>query len=109
MTNFNKAYIAEIIKNSRKRAGIEQAQLAEIAGISEKHLSKIETGKNYPSLDNFLKMVQALNITLEDLGIKIDGQDFKEKVELEKIINTSTKKQIEAYLDIVKQLKKHIK
>ena len=109
MSNFDKIYIATILKNARKRSNLKQSQLAEITGISEKHLSKIETGKNYPSLDNFLKMVEILNISLSDLGINNKNTDSKEKEELIKIINTSSQNQIEAYLDIVRSAKRHVK
>ena len=52
--DFDKKYIAQILQNARKQKHLKQSELAEMIGISEKHLSKIETGKNYPSLDNFL-------------------------------------------------------
>lgn len=109
MSNFEKSFIAQVIKNSRKNAGLKQSQLAELAGISEKHLSKIETGKNYPSLDNFLKIIEVLNISLNELGINIKDKDSKEKEELTKIINTSSQKQLKAYLDMIKAINKHIK
>ena len=108
MTNFDKIYIATILKNARKQANLKQSELAELTGISEKHLSKIETGKNYPSLDNFLKMIEVLNISLDDLGISTTKIDSNKKEELIKIINTSTQKQVEAYLDIIKSTRKHI-
>ena len=60
--DFDKKYIAQILQNARKRKHLKQSELAEIIGISEKHLSKIETGKNYPSLDNFLKIIEVLGL-----------------------------------------------
>ena len=51
--NIDKKVIAQIIQDSRRKAGLKQSELAEKIGISEKHLSKIETGKNYPALDTF--------------------------------------------------------
>ena len=56
MLYFDKTFIADKIKYRRKKLGLTQSELAEKIGISEKHLSKIETGKNYPSLDNFFKI-----------------------------------------------------
>lgn len=67
-------YIAQVIQNARKQKGLKQSQLAEMVGISEKHLSKIETGKNYPALDNFLKMVEILNLSLKDFGLNITDE-----------------------------------
>ena len=64
----DKEFIGKTIQNIRKRANIKQNELAEKIGISEKHLSKIETGKNLPSLDNFLKMAEVLKFSLDDFG-----------------------------------------
>ena len=68
------------------------------------HLSAIIS-----SLDNFLKMVEVLNISLADLGINNKNTDSIEKEELIKIINTSSQSQIEAYLDVIRSVQKHIK
>lgn len=107
MVYCDKEYIAQIIQNARKQKGLKQAQLAERVGISEKHLSKIETGKNYPALDNFLRMVEILNLSMKDFGLdNVDDVSLKRQY-LYKIINTSSEKQIEIYCDIIKALQKH--
>ena len=91
MVEFDKKIIGKIIQNFRKDAGIKQSELAEKIGISEKHLSKIETGKNYPSLDNFLRMASILNFNLEDFGIKNANIENGVKKELFNIIQSSSK------------------
>lgn len=55
MSNVDKLYVGRVIRQKRKDLGLKQSELAEMVGISEKHLSKIETGKNYPALDNFFQ------------------------------------------------------
>ena len=40
----NKETIAKVIKNKRQESNLTQIELAEKIGISEKHMSKIETG-----------------------------------------------------------------
>ena len=104
----DKEYIAKVIQNARKRKGLKQSQLAEKVGISEKHLSKIETGKNYPSLDNFFKMVDVLNLSLNDFGMDIADNVSSQKLQLQKIINTSSEKQLAIYADMIDTLQKHI-
>ena len=105
---FDKKYIAQVIQNARKQKGLKQSQLAEMIGISEKHLSKIETGNNYPALDNFLRIVQVLNLSLKDFGLNNDTEPSKQKQHLQKIINTSTEKQLNIYSDIIDTLKKYM-
>lgn len=106
--NFNKEYIAKIIKNARKAKNLKQSELAESIGISEKHLSKIETGKNYPALDNFFRLIEILDLTLNDFGVKELNKFSATKTELQKIINTSSEQELEIYLEIIDTLKKHI-
>lgn len=105
---FDKKYIAQVIQNARKQKGLKQSQLAEMIGISEKHLSKIETGNNYPALDNFLRIVKILDLSLKDFGLNDEAESSKYKRHLQKIINTSTEKQLSIYSDVIDTLKKHI-
>ena len=106
--DFSKEYIAKIIKNARKAKNMKQSELAENIGISEKHLSKIETGKNYPALDNFLRLIEILDLSLNDFGLKEVNKISATKIQLQKIINTSSEQELKIYLEIIDTLKKHI-
>ena len=54
------------IKELRKVKGLSQDQLSEKVGIDPKHLSRIEVGKGYPSLDTLGSIGQALNVEIRD-------------------------------------------
>lgn len=54
------------IKEMRKAKGLTQDQLSEIVGIDPKHLSRIEVGRNYPSLDALKRMAAALHVEIRD-------------------------------------------
>ena len=82
MSNVDKLYVGRVIRQKRKDLGLKQSELAEMVGISEKHLSKIETGKNYPASNkNKLKM----------------------------IVNIATEQQVNMYLDMIEVINHHIK
>ena len=104
----DKKFIAQIIQDSRRKASLTQAQLAENIGISEKHLSKIETGKNFPALDTFIKILNALNLTLTDFRLQNLCESNTKKEQLQKIIENSSKKQIDTYTDVISALMKHV-
>lgn len=55
------------IRELRRRAGLTQEQLAELLGIDQKHMSRIELGKSYPSLDRLERIANAVNIPLPGL------------------------------------------
>ena len=57
----SKQYLGKRIQELRKQSGLKQSELAEMANIDCKHLSKIECGIAYPSLDLLDKIAKILN------------------------------------------------
>ena len=55
--------IAEIIK-ARKSKGLTQKELAQSLGFKQQVISRIETGREIPSLSNVLKISDALGLEL---------------------------------------------
>ena len=55
------------IRELRKARGMTQDQLADILDIEQKHVSLIELGKSYPSLDRLAHIAEALQVTLPSL------------------------------------------
>ena len=54
------------IKEFRKLRKLSQEQLAEKVNIDSKHLSRIEVGRGFPSLDTLENLAKALNVELKD-------------------------------------------
>uniref|UniRef100_C6E135 Transcriptional regulator, XRE family n=1 Tax=Geobacter sp. (strain M21) TaxID=443144 RepID=C6E135_GEOSM len=54
------------IKELRKGRKLSQEELAELIGIEPRHMSRIEVGKSYPSLDRLERIAMALNVDLRD-------------------------------------------
>ncbi len=52
------------IKEFRKARGLSQEQLAEMVGIEQKHVSRLEVGKSYPTIDRLEKIAEALDIPI---------------------------------------------
>ncbi len=57
--------LADIILFHRKRSGLTQVELAELAGVGKNMVYQIEGGKLSVQLDNVLKVLQVLNIELD--------------------------------------------
>ncbi len=51
-----------ILKRKRERMGISQYRLAKNLGISQTFLSEIERGRKNPSLEQFFRICEALDI-----------------------------------------------
>ena len=59
-----KVQLGERIKEVRKAKGFTQEQLAELVDIEQKHVSRIELGKNAPTIDRLEKIAAALNVPM---------------------------------------------
>ena len=59
--------LGEAIRAKRRRAGFSQERLAEKADLSTVFISRIERGKESPSVDNLLRIAKALGVRVRDL------------------------------------------
>ena len=55
------------IKEFMSERGVTSAWLAEKVGLSKVAISNIVTGKSYPSLDNLIKIAEALSTSIAEL------------------------------------------
>lgn len=75
------------IKIRRKELKIKQSELAELLGISNNHMSSIETGKQKPSMDTFIGICEQLKVTpdyllLGSMHANNIPQDISDKLKL---------------------------
>lgn len=68
--------IGSRIREERRKRGLTQEKLSEMADISIQHMNRIENGVRKPSMDAVHRIADALGITVELLLGKSD--DFKE-------------------------------
>lgn len=82
------------IAQMRKEQGLTQTQLADKLFISNKTVSKWETGKGMPEVSLMLPLCEALGINVNELltGEKIPTENYKEKAE-ENIMNIMREKE----------------
>ena len=69
------------LKREREKRNMTQAQLAELIGVTEKSVSKWESGRGQPSYENMLKICEVFNIDIN----KIDS-DAICKIKTERIL-----------------------
>ena len=79
----NQGKIGAFISERRKAKGWTQSQLAEKLGVTDKAVSKWETGRSMPDLSLFMPLCALLEITLNELfaGECISEQNLKEKAD----------------------------
>ena len=70
----NHKKIGAFIKALRKEKNLTQAQLAEILGVSNRTVSRWETGSNIPDLDMLIILAEYFDVEIKEL---IDGERIK--------------------------------
>lgn len=94
-----KQTVGKRVQQYRKQKGLTQEALAELIGIDTISLSKIETGRNYPTAENISKLARILGVEVYELFVndveKTNEQLMKEiLVDLEKIADNNKKLQM---------------
>ena len=83
VSSMDQEKIGRFIASLRKEKGLTQAQLAERLGISDRAVSKWETGRSMPDSSIMLELCDILGITVNDLltGRKTTMENYKEIAE----------------------------
>lgn len=90
----NQEEIGKFISSCRKDKGLTQMQLAEMLNITNRAVSKWETGKSCPDVSIMLELCDILGITVNELlsGERIVMEDYQKKAE-ENLIELQSKKE----------------
>ena len=83
VSNMDQEKIGKFIASQRKEKGLTQAKLAERLGISDRAVSKWETGRSMPDSSIMLELCDIIGITVNDLltGRKTTMENYKEIAE----------------------------
>ena len=89
----NQEKIGRFIASCRKECGYTQASLGEKLGITDRAVSKWETGKSIPDASIMLELCNLLKISVNELltGEHIAMENYKEKAE-ENLLELQEKK-----------------
>lgn len=61
------------LRDARESLGLSQEAVAARAGLNTSYLSQIERGKKAPSMDVFVRLATAVNLTLAELFADQEG------------------------------------
>lgn len=83
MKKISQKLLSRIIKNNREKTNLSQIELANKTGINRAMISKIESGKYMPSIEQLEILEETLNFSIEDIliddEIKQDKKQIKQK------------------------------
>jgi transcriptional regulator with XRE-family HTH domain len=91
----NQVLTGKFIADERKKKGYTQAELADRLGISNRTVSKWETGNGFPDVSLLLPLSEELDVSVNELlsGERISKEDYEKRAEenIVKIISQNKK------------------
>lgn len=99
------------LQQIRKSKGLTQERLAELAGVHEKHISKLELGTYKPSFDTLSKIVKALGLNIDEAGFSLENVSVNDNpfyIKSMQILNTANEQELEFYYSLLKAGQKSI-
>ncbi len=107
MTNDNT--FGKKLKQIRKAKGLTQEKLAELAGVHEKHISKLELGTYKPSFATLSKVLSVLDLEIDKVGLnlkKVSVNDNPFYIKSVQILDNASEDELEYYYGLLKQAQK---
>lgn len=101
MLIFNFDKIGNKLLIIRKKAGMTQSEVAEIAGLSDRTYADIERGSVNMRIETILRICKALNITPDDILTEENLSLTEEQSELLEQLNACTPKEKETALRLL--------
>ena len=95
----------------RKSKGYTQAKLAELADVHEKHISKLELGTYMPSFTTLSKVLKALDLNIEDVGLNLENVPANDNpfyIKSMQILNSASDEELEFYYSLLKTAQKGV-
>lgn len=79
--------LGENLKRLRKERNLSQEQLAEMLNVSRQAISKWESNKTYPDIENLILLRNLFNVTLDDLIVNENKAEVEDTIVSSKLPN----------------------
>lgn len=66
----------DLIREARKRRGLTQRQLAELAGTTQSAIARLESAATSPSFDDVIRYLRLLDLDLDFMLVERDDSDW---------------------------------
>lgn len=101
----SKALLGARIKEIRKKRNLSQVGLAGMIGIEAKHLSRIEVGRNFPSLGTLQSISDVLGVEMKDLFDYSDHEGIRQlKENISRLLEEADERQLELIAKLVRDV-----
>ncbi len=99
--------LGNAIRNARISRNLSQEDFSEMIGISPTHLKHIESEHRKPSIEVLFRIVQTLNMSLDNILFSQDDKNQQFINEINNLLPGCTENELQIILDLIYSLRKH--
>ncbi len=66
----------DLVREARRRVGLTQAQLADLAGTTQSSIARLESGTTSPSFDDVIRYLRLMGLDLDFMLVEREQQDW---------------------------------
>jgi len=98
--------IGQRIQDARLAAGLSQTELAARIGTSTSHVSRIETGRSDLKITSFVKIIETLKVSADDLlQANVPVVNDKKQWQLQELLSDCTPSQMKTIEHLIRDVK----
>ena len=95
----------ELVREARKRAGMTQAKLAELAGTTQSAIARLESGRNSPSFEQVERLMRLCGFQLIVQLAPYDDSDIVQAEALLRMTEAQRARHLAAAVNRVERLR----
>lgn len=87
-----------LVREARRRAGLTQVQLAELAGTTQSAIARLESGRTDPTFGQLQKLLKACGFSLL---VRLDRYDDSDRWQAQAVLDTPVEERLDRLADTV--------
>ena len=91
-----------LVREARRRAGLTQVQLAELAGTTQSAIARLESGRTDPTFGQLQKLLEACGFSLL---VWLDPYDDSDRWQAQAVLDTPEDERLDRLATVVRRLR----
>lgn len=91
----------DLVREARKRAGLTQRELAELAGTTQSSIARLESGRTSPTFDTVLRLVRLCGM---DLDIMLGERDDSDWCQARSLLSLTPAERVDRGMRVASQM-----
>ena len=92
---------SDLIREARRRAGLTQTQLAELAGTTQSAIARLESGRTSPSFDTVRRMMRLCGFSLL---VALDPYDDSDLAQAQALLRETPEERLQHLTTVVHRM-----